>query len=153
MWFDKGALEKARDEENPNLNWMDFDLWKDPEKFQVSAHHLTCPRDQRIMAAIDYGETGVWVNTCLTCHGIWLDSGAFQCLLEALENEMASTPESEYVIDSLREAGRLVTGREGFASEWKDFTTVLRLMQFRLLAENPGLRDALIVLSNSTPFK
>jgi Zn-finger nucleic acid-binding protein len=153
MWFDEGELEKARDEANPNLSWMDFNLWKSPQKYQVSVHHLTCPRDQRAMAMVVDEHSGIGVDICLECHGIWLESGEFQRILDALENEMASMPEGEYLRDSLREAGELLRSPGQFVSQWQHFTTVLRLMEFRVLSRNPRLRDTLMVLAATTPFK
>ena len=29
LWFEEGELSKAKDESDPDLNWLDFDLWSD----------------------------------------------------------------------------------------------------------------------------
>jgi hypothetical protein len=44
---------------------------------------------------------------------------------------------------ALAEARELLTGSEGVVSEWRDFTTVLRLLQYRFLIENPGAAAAI----------
>ena len=42
---------------------------------------------------------------------------------------------------------------KGFASEWKDLTTVLRMMNYRLFAENPNLLGQLIAMQQANPFQ
>ena len=43
----------------------------------------------------------------------------------------------------------MVTGPEGVVSEWRDFTTVLRLLQYRFLVENPGAAAALAAVQKT----
>ena len=54
---------------------------------------------------------------------------------------------------TLEEAKEIFLGDEGFASEWKDFLTVTRLLQYRLHAENPKVAELLIALQSTSPFK
>lgn len=153
IWFDDGELRKAQTAADPDLGWMDVDLWKDQDRYSLALSDYSCPRDGQPMVCITYGDTGVSVDHCLKCSGIWLDGGKFQDILAALEQDLVSKPSSEYARESLEEAGELVTGSKGFVSEWRDFMTVVRLMQYRILAENPRLRDALVAYARSTPFK
>jgi len=53
----------------------------------------------------------------------------------------------------LKEAKDLAAGGEGFASEWNDFHSVTRLLQYRILAENPRVAELLLALQTSSPFK
>jgi Zn-finger nucleic acid-binding protein len=153
IWFDEGELDKAKDAADPDLRWMEIELCKDQDRFSLSLSELECPRDGAPMVSIIYDGSGVVVDHCVRCKGVWLDQGEFQRILAALEQEMVSKPGSEYLKESLDEAGEIVAGPKGFASEWRDFMTVTRLMQYRLLSENPKLRDALVAFARSTPFK
>lgn len=153
LWFEQGELNKAKDEADPNLNWMDFDLWSEGDNFRTDWSDRQCPSCGKIMAAIAYAHTGVTVEYCVEGHGIWLDKGEFQAIIEALENESLSMDSSEYAQASFEEAKDLLIGNEGFASEWKDFRTVSRLLQYRILAENPKLAELLVALQTTTPFK
>ena len=65
---------------------------------------------------------------------------------------MLATGSSEYLRASLEEAKELVTGPESFLSEWKDFATVLRMLQYRLLGENPKLGQALAEFQAKSQF-
>ena len=153
MWFAKGEFDKARDEIEPDLQWMHFDLWKKQEQFQVSLEKLRCPQCQKPLAAIHYGDTDVIVDICSNCGGIWLDQGEFQKILDALEQELVEKSELEYIRAALEEAVEVVRGREGFASEWKDLSTILRLLQYRILSENPRLHEALVAIQTNNPIK
>jgi hypothetical protein len=53
----------------------------------------------------------------------------------------------------LEEAKEIFVGDEGFVSEWKDFLTVTRLLQYRVLVENPKVAELLIALQTTSPFK
>jgi len=153
VWFEQNALRRAKDEANADLRWMDFDIWKDHDQFQINEHSLLCPSCQVKMAAIQYGSTQVTVDACPKCHGIWLDKGEFEQILSILEDQVASMSEKDYEKAALSEARELVTGKEGFISEWHDLTTVLRLLEYRILVDNPKVEKALVSLSISSPFK
>lgn len=153
LWFEQGELRKSIDESEPELGWLDFDLWTDQESINADWSTRKCPVCGKNMATISYADTGVAIDYCTEGHGIWLDKGEFQAIIEALENEILSKDASDYVKASLDEAKDLLVGDEGFASEWKDFLTVTRLLQYRLLVENPRLEELMIALQASWPLK
>lgn len=153
LWFEAGELRKAKDESDLDLVWLDFDLWQDQESFAADWSSRMCPQCGQNMATISYAETGVTVDYCAVGHGIWLDKGEFQAILEALEKEAASKSIADYVTASLQEAREIFVGEEGFLSEWKDFLTVTRLLQYRVLTENPKVAELLVALQTTSPFK
>jgi hypothetical protein len=153
VWFERGELEKTADHAAPDLAWIDFELWKDQELFNVSESALKCPADGQGLAAIQYDATGVIVDHCVKCGGVWLDAGEFEKIIATLKDEAAAMPASAYVKTALHEAAELVSGDKSFASEWKDFSTVLRLMEYRLLVENPRLNKLLVEFARLSPFK
>lgn len=153
VWFDIGELSEAKDIAKPDAKWLDFDLWADPDGFEAEWSGRLCPVCGQHLATIIYGETGVTVDYCLEGHGIWLDQGEFEAIIAALGEELATTSVSEYVRTSLEEAKEIVAGDEGFISEWKDFLTVTRLLQYRILSENPRLAEILVALQATNPPK
>ncbi len=34
VWFDQDELRKAKDQTEPDLNWMDFEIWKHEDRFK-----------------------------------------------------------------------------------------------------------------------
>ena len=153
VWFERGELEQTADQTAPILVWMDFELWNNHELFNVLESELNCPADGQGMASIHYGDTGVVVDHCVNCGGVWLDAGEFEHIILALKEEVASKPASAYIKTALHEAAELISGDKSFASEWRDFTTVLRLMEFRLLVENPRLNKLLVNFARLSPFQ
>jgi Zn-finger nucleic acid-binding protein len=153
LWFDKGELRKAKNEAEPDSNWLDFDVWADQDDFQVAWSLRKCPKCAENMATISYGSTGETVDYCLDGHGIWLDKGEFGNIVEALEKEITTMTVPDYVVASVEEAREIVTGTEGFISEWKDFLTVTRLLQYRVLVENPAVAEALVSLQSTSPLR
>ena len=153
LWFEQGELRKAKDTAEPDLNWLDFELWSDHNSFSVEWSERECPKCGNKMTTISYGDTGVPIEYCKEGHGIWLDKGEFQSIIEALDLESETMDSNEYAKASIDEAKDLIVGDEGFLSEWKDFHTVTRLLQYRVLVENPKLAELLIDVQTSTPFK
>jgi Zn-finger nucleic acid-binding protein len=153
LWFEEGELRKAKDASEPDLNWLDFDLWSDQDFFNADWSSRKCLHCGKNMATISYADTGVKVEYCLDGHGIWLDKGEFQAIVEALSEEIPSKDISDFVKASLEEAKEIFVGDEGFVSEWKDFLTVTRLLQYRVLVDNPRVAELLIALQTSSPFK
>lgn len=153
IWFEQDELRKAKDAADKDLRWMDFDLWKRKDLSSVKPAKLACPQCSKSLVTAYYAGTKVEIDCCPTCKGTWLDKGEFKEIVEALTEQLLTKPFSEYIKASLEEAKEIVTGPEGFISEWKDFTTVLRMMQYRLFAENPDLVDQALAIQKSIPIR
>lgn len=153
LWFDQDELRRVKDQTDPDLKWLDFDLWSDHEAFEVEWSGRKCPVCGLNLAAISYAGTGVVVDYCTDRHGVWLDRGELQAIIEALEKEVATKDVPDYIAASLREARDIVAGDAGFASEWKDFLTVTRLLQYRVLAENPKVAELIVALQATNPLR
>jgi Zn-finger nucleic acid-binding protein len=150
-WFDRDALRKVKDQTDPDLNWMDFELWKHPDRFQVEVLAAKCPKCALEMAVIDYDKTGVTVEYCTRCRGFWLDAGKFEKIIDALTLELETKSTSEYIKESLQEAKEIILGPEDMISEWRDFLTVVRMLHYRILVDNPKLQKALLDIQQSLP--
>lgn len=149
-WFEDDELRKAKDAWDLDLNWMDFDLWKEWDSLNLGASGLSCPSCSRSLVTVRYADTAVRVDCCPECRGMWLERGEFAGIVDALTAELLNKPLSDYVKASLQEAKEILTGSESLFSEWKDFTTVLRFMQYRLLVENPRISKAIADVQSST---
>ena len=125
---------------------MDFEIWKHEDRFKTKASEINCPVCTTQAQTIDYGATAVEIDYCPSCQGVWLDENEFKKIIESLEQELVSKSFSEYIKASIEEAKEIITGPESFISEWKDFVTVLRMMQYRMFVENPKLLDTILSL-------
>jgi len=54
---------------------------------------------------------------------------------------------------SLEEAKEILTGPEGLISEWRDFLTVIRLLEYRLFVEHAKLLQTLTVIRRGIPLR
>ncbi len=93
------------------------------------------------------------IDYCPQCKGTWLDKNEFKKVIDAITNELLTKSFSEYIKASVEEAKEIITGPESFVSEWKDFTTVFKMMQYRLFTENPKLLDKVITIQRMNPIK
>jgi len=146
LWFAKGEMRQAEDAEGLDENWLGFDLWSDQDAFKAEMSSRKCPVCSQEMATIVYGPTDVKVDYCVEEHGIWLDQGEFESIIDSLRTELLSKSLPEYVSLSLDEAKEIFTGDKGPIHEWKDFKSVYRLLKYRILVDNPKLMDYLITL-------
>ena len=89
---------------------------------------------------------------CPACEGVWLDAGDLSKIITALSREADSISAPEYVRESLREASEILTRPKDLVSEWRDLKAVLRLLSYRIFAENPKLKSILQGLQKSLPL-
>jgi Zn-finger nucleic acid-binding protein len=146
-------LRRAKDHADSDLNWMDFDLWKHKAMFDVVDESIECPSCHYGMVALEYADTRVQVDYCERCNGVWLDAGEFEKIVEALRAELETKDFPGYVKASLKEAADLVRSEEGLVSDWKDFTTVLRMLKYRILSRAPGIVKLLADLQSRNPVQ
>lgn len=146
-WFQRQELRRAKDSADEDLRWMDFDVFSDEESFTGDMSERRCPQCTGAMDSRAYATSGVVIDCCPTDHGVWLDAGEFDKILEHLETVLARLDAGEYGKRALEELREVVTGPESRISELKDFLTVVRLLQYRLGVEHPGAVNALTALS------
>ena len=152
-WFDWDELRALKDVTDPDLRWMDFQIWKHQDRFQIKEIPLKCPRCSGGMVVIDYDTTTVRVDFCLQCQGVWLDANEFQKIIEELSGELTAKTASEYLRASLKEAKEIITGPETFISEWRDLKTVMRMLHYRVLAENPKVVTTIMGIQRASPIR
>ena len=152
VWFDHDELRRAKDLMDPNLGWLDFEIWEHEDRFKVGAGRLACPRCGDATCTLAYDATEIDVDYCPACRGAWLDKRELEHIVLALENELAGMSARELVASSLKEALEVLTGPESRASEWADLKHVLRLLTLRLAVENPGLHRLMVQAAQSTPL-
>jgi Zn-finger nucleic acid-binding protein len=153
IWFDPGELDKIKDDIEPDLRWLDFDLWKWEGDFRVMVDLLDCPncRDSKLRA-LHYDSGDVTVYYCPSCEGIWLQAGDFHKIVSALVKEAESKDVTDYITASVREALEMLKNPDNVISEWQDLKSVLRLLKYRFFVENPKVKSILVGLQKSLPL-
>jgi len=152
IWFDAGELKEARDHVDPHVAWLDFDLWKHPESFALRPASAPCPRCSNSMCRIEYGDSGVEIDACPFCHGVWLDERELADILTALQREAQERPLGELMLESLREALDIVLHPSRAASDWRDLKEMLRLVRRRVFSERARVAEMLTHAGRSNPL-
>ncbi|MFZ5492155.1 MAG: zf-TFIIB domain-containing protein [Pseudomonadota bacterium] len=153
LWLEAHALEAARDAADADLATLGVELWSDPEQFRHAPRSGRCPTGDGALHALEYGHTGVTVDYCDACFGVWFDEREFERIVSALEREVDQRPASDYLRSALHEARELLTGPQPLLDDWRALRTVLRLLEYRVLSEHPGLHQRLLALQASNPFR
>lgn len=146
LWFDRDELRIVRDHRDKNLSWLDFDLWKDRNKLTTSGKSVDCPRDGKPLFKIKYGKTGVLVDVCLDCHGVWLDKDELDKIVSDLKNKVNSETIPEYLKDLSEEVKELLIHPEQAGTELRHVLIVMKLLEYRFAAQHPRILEIISVL-------
>ena len=153
LWFDKDELKDAKDEVDPDLRWMDFEIWSSQALFSVNEKSLECPRcPETAMRGINYQKPDIDITFCPRCEGVWLNAGDFKDIIAALSKEARTKNVPDYVKASLKEASDIFKNPKSIISEWKDLKAVLRMLRYRVFVENPKIRNILVGIQKSLPL-
>ncbi len=152
-WLARDELIKAKDMTDDDLRWLDFDPFgKEAERYHVSPERKSCPQCAVDMDALTYAESGVVIDRCLNCQGVWVHHGEFEKIIQYLENLISSKSGGEYARDSLAQFIQIAMGKEDVVSEIKDFLVVLKLSELRWGIEHPHIADTIKRIHEYLPF-
>jgi Zn-finger nucleic acid-binding protein len=143
LWFDREELRKAKDVKLPDASWFDIHLWKDTDAFKGVNTDRLCPRDGRHLVELEYGDTGVKIDACRHCEGIWLDRGEFEKILAEIRSTSDAALLNDYWGTLKAEAKDIFTGPEDFASEARDLATLIDLFKYKFQVQAPRLAEFL----------
>jgi Zn-finger nucleic acid-binding protein len=151
-WFDRDELRLAKDRTDEDLRWLDFDPFLQ-EAEAATPSSRSCPVCAAPMGSIVYESSGVLIDSCPNGHGVWLDHGEFEKIVDHLEREVASRTAAEFRKDAVHALAQTVTGKEGLVSELRDLFAVLGLLEARLGVEHPRIAAAVNAIYVGSPFK
>ena len=135
-WFEQGELDRIKDEIEPDLRWMDFDLWKWEGNFRMKVHPLKCPTcHQKNLHALYYDAGDVTINYCPSCDGIWLQAGDFYKIVIALNKVAENKSMADYFKVSLKKVTEIFTNPKELISEWRDLKSVMQFITRRFISK------------------
>jgi Zn-finger nucleic acid-binding protein len=146
IWFDKDELRQSKDDKDNKLNWLDIDLWRDKLKFQVSHGNKLCPVCRVGLREVKYDDSKIRVDFCKMCQGIWLDRGEFKQIINYLKTKSDYEILHDYSKNLVVELWEVFSGPESFRSELSDFLMLIKLFNYKFIAQYPhiaGLIDSL----------
>ena len=146
LWFEKDELRQAKDEKDKDLNWLDINLWEDKTKFRISQDKKICPQCGVHLYETGYGDSGIKVDLCNLCQGIWLDRGEFKKIIDYLKEKGGEEILKNYFKNLIEQGIEIFTGPETFRSELSDFLMVLKLLNYKFTAQYPTISKLISIL-------
>jgi len=143
LWFEEEELRWAKDYKEKNLQWLDIDLWQDNSKFKISPGKKLCPQDKLPLYETEYGDSGIKIDLCNICKGVWLDRGEFHKIVKYLRKAADEEILNNYLKTLRGELWEIFAGPETFKEEVNDFLLVLRLLNYNLVVKNPEIAQTI----------
>jgi Zn-finger nucleic acid-binding protein len=141
MWFNKNELAQAKDKKDPSINWLDVDLWRDVKKLEVSRGNKLCPECRMPLYEVQYDESKTKIDLCNVCHGVWLDKGEFNRIIEYLKERSDYEVLYNFSRNLVQEFGEIFVGPESFRLELLDFFTLLKLLTYKFSVLHPYITE------------
>lgn len=137
IWFERDELRQAKDAKDKDLNWLDIELWKEKNKFKISSGQKLCPFCRLPLYEIGYADSGVKIDLCNLCYGVWLDRGEFKKIIDYLKEKKEYNVLQKYSQSLLEEALEVFSGPESFREEVSDFLAIFKLLKYKLAVQHP----------------
>lgn len=84
LWLDLGELEKVKS--SPDKDTIDTGDEGNLQNLNCVSGQLSCPRCENLMDEINYlVSSGIKIDRCPVCEGIWLDKGEFNAIVKYLQ--------------------------------------------------------------------
>lgn len=141
IWFEKEELDRAKDLKQETINWLDVDLWDKTEKFKMSKKGRQCPECKLPLYEVNYDDSGIKVDVCSICEGVWLDKGEFNKVMDYLKDKAGDEIINNYGNLLLEETREVFIGPEPLKEELKDLFVLLGLFKYRFVGKHPFLAD------------
>jgi len=141
LFFEQEELRIAKDEKDKNLQWLDFDLWKDKTKFKINKANLLCPLCQMPFYSVNYGDSKIRVEICTVCKGIWLDRGEFKKIIDYLKQKEQSEILHNYFKNLVKETAEVFTGPETLKEEISDVLAMLKILNYKFAVQFPEITE------------
>jgi uncharacterized protein len=139
MWFDKDEFRLAKDDKDQQLNWIDFDVWRDKGRFKVVTGQRRCPVCRIPMSQVHYDDSKVKIDFCKHCEGIWLDRGEFKQIIVYLKRKADYEILHHYIKTLSKQLWEVFTGPETLREELYDFLMVIKLFSYKFVVQYPFL--------------
>ncbi len=139
IWFDENELRLAKDDKDKQLNWLDFDIWRDTSRFDFERTQHFCPVCRIMLMEVGYDDSKVKVDFCKKCQGIWLDRGEFKQIINYLRRKSDYEILHRYTRNLIKEMWEVFSGPEKFRNELEDFFMLLKLFNYKFIVQHPFL--------------
>ena len=142
MWLDKDELRKLKNKINDGeLHWLNREV-NDIEKTTVISSSRPCPKcPSSKLRSVMFGQSGVVIDWCPDCQGIWLDRSEYDSISEYLRSEATSATAKEIREELAHDLKKIVTGEdpESRLAEAGDIAAALEALANTYIFDHPEL--------------
>lgn len=139
VWFDKNELAHAKNDKDKQLNWLDFDVWRDKSKFSAMNIQKRCPVCNLPFVQVGYDDSSVKIDFCKHCQGIWLDRGEFKQIMVYLKKKADYEILHHYSKNLAKELWEVFAGPEKLREELSDFLMLVKLFSYKFVVQHPTI--------------
>lgn len=141
IWFDQNELRWVKDDKDKQLNWLDFDIWRDKGRFKISPSGRRCPACRISFVEVHYDDSKVKIDFCKMCKGIWLDRGEFKQIMIYLKKKADYEILHRYTKNLAVQLWEVFSGPQKFREELFDFLMLLKLLNYKFVVQHPFLNS------------
>ena len=141
VFFDKDELAYAKDDKDGQLNWIDFDVWRDKARFAISPKTRRCPVCRISFVEVAYDNSSVKIDFCKHCQGIWLDRGEFKQIIVYLKKKFDYEILHRYAKNLVLQLWEVFAGPQKLREELEDFLMVIKLFNYKFVVQHPTLNS------------
>jgi Zn-finger nucleic acid-binding protein len=145
VWLVEDELRKLKNKEGEgSLRWLNDEIENLENTHIVTGtrHCVQCPTTK--MATVIFGHSSIAIDWCPNCHGIWLDRGEFDAIVDYLKDELDAMPPKDIGSHLATDLARAVTGGpESRLAELRDAQAAWSALVNAKIFQNPALFNLL----------
>jgi Zn-finger nucleic acid-binding protein len=141
MWLEKDELRKLKNKtEEGRLHWLNDEV-DSIEKAAVIRSDRSCAKcDGGKLLSVIFGKSSVVIDWCPKCHGMWLDRGEFDSIVEYLNTEAANATPKQVEEEIAKDVSKLVKGGpESRVAEVSDIASAVETFLNFKVFEHPAV--------------
>ena len=141
MWLVKDELRKLKNKtEEGQLHWLNDEI-DNIEKTAAIPTARSCVKCSGTkMVPVMFGHTSIVIDWCPKCHGMWLDRGEFDSIIEYLNKEAANATPKEIEGEIAKDLKKIWTGGpESRLAEVADTAAAVSAFINATIFEHPAL--------------
>jgi Zn-finger nucleic acid-binding protein len=149
LWLFKDELRELKNRvQGGSLRWLNDEI-EALEKASVAVTEKPCVKCQNLkMVSVTFGKSSILIDWCPQCHGMWLDRGEFESIMQYLGAERQDMPSNEIEKRAVEDVKRIWTGSpEGRLEDALDAGKAISALVNATIFEHPRL----FTLLNSLP--
>jgi Zn-finger nucleic acid-binding protein len=145
LWLHEKELKVLKDKtDDGNLRWMNDEIAAIDKTSGIASKRL-CPQDRVSLLSTHFGNSGITIEHCATCHGVWLDRDEFNDIVRYLEDELIHETSADMKKKVAEEVGRIRTDRsESTLSEILDAKSAISALIGVSIFDHPKLASFLL---------